>query len=85
MLLFLFIKNDISSKKLMNCEIKVAIAAPETPKFNVKINIGSRTILMIDPEASPNMANAALPSALKILFITNDVHIMGAPKSMYFA
>ena len=55
----------------------VARPAPEMPILKTKINKGSSAILRIPPEVKPIMASRASPSYLRMLFITQLVHIAG--------
>ena len=84
-LLFLNTKTERRIEKLMAWDISVAMAAPDIPRLKVNMNIGSKIILRIAPVARPTIAKAAFPSALNMLFITKEVHMIGAPSKIYIA
>ena len=67
---------------LISWLIAVAMAAPAVPSEKACMNSGSSPILSMPPMLMPIMANFILPSALKRLFMTNDITINGAASSI---
>ena len=64
--------------------IVVARAAPETPIFKVKINIGSSMIFSIVPDPATNIGNLVSPSPTNIDLKNADNTINGNPKQINF-
>ncbi len=63
---------------LIYCEIEVASPAPEIPILKVNIKRGSSAMFNNPPVVRPIMASDAIPSYLRILFITQPDAIAGA-------
>ena len=62
----------------------VAMPAPDIPKLNPNMSIGSKIIFSIPPVVKPIIAKVALPSYLRILLQTQDITIAGAARKIYF-
>ena len=71
--------------KVTVLEIAVAIDAPATPRFRLKMKMGSRKQLSMLPKPIPIMDRVALPSARRHWFMTKLDVISGATNSTYLA
>ena len=64
--------------------ITVAIAAPATSIFNIKINIGSNIMFKTAPKTIDFIAYLGFPSALIIEFKVVPIIINGKPKTIIY-
>ena len=77
----LFIYNTFNIKVTISL-ITVAIAAPSTPLFNTKINIGSKIVFSTAPVIILIIEYFGLPSALIIEFSEVPIIAKGKPIAM---
>lgn len=72
----------MAARKEKNCPMMVAHAAPATPRSKVKMNSGSRIVLMMAPISVQVMEYLGLPSARISLLMPVVMIWKGMPRAM---